>query len=479
MSGSMFDQARGFISARLLERLAAMVENGKEQDLSSLFMRISSVAPARYHRVGFETLSRMVEENHPFVEIFRRTFASLNPNARKKLIANFLVNFIVLGRGIRDRKEKALGLHLPNFLVISPTMRCNLHCRGCYAAEYGSEEELSQDELDRILTEAKSLGMYFFTFSGGECFLREDLLELWRKHDDCFFQVYTNGTLLDEALVEKIACLGNVAPMVSIEGSRECTDARRGTGMYDKIMGTFLRLKKAGVLFGFSATFTRENAEELTSDAFIDSMISAGCMVGWFFQYIPTGLAPDPSLMADPAQRAHLHRTVEAWRREKPIFMGDFWNDGPYVDGCMAGGERYFHIIANGDVEPCVFVHFAADNIHGKKLTEVLESPFFKAIRKAQPYDDDNLLRPCMIIDHPHILRELVVSAHARGTHPGAESILGNLAADLDHYAAGVKEVFDPVWEAEAKSRYLESLRNEEKAEVHAKVERKSRQRTP
>jgi len=244
--------------------------------------------------------------------------------------------------------------------------------------------------------------------------------------------------------------------------------------MHDRIMETYARLKKAGVLFGFSATYTRENAEEIASEEFIDSMISAGCLAGWFFQYIPTGLNPDPSLMATPEQRARLHEKVEQWRREKPIFMGDFWNDGPYVDGCMAGGERYVHIIANGDVEPCVFVHFAVDNIHGKKLTEVFQSSFFQAIREAQPYDDDNLLRPCLIIDHPHVLREIVERTHAHPTHPGAESILQEMAGDLDRYAEEMKAIYDPIWENSGRDRYLQSLQNEDKPEVHARIGRRA-----
>ena len=469
----MLDQAKGAISTRVIEEFARKIEDGNEKDLAALFMLISAIAPAKYHCEGFKKMSSMAEENHPTLGVFKKAFRNLHPNVRKKLISNLLVNFIVLGRGIRDREEKARNLHLPNFLVISPTMRCNLHCRGCYAGEYGKSDELSFEELDRILTEAKALGMYFFTFTGGECFLREDLFELWEKHADCFFQVYTNGTLLNDQVGQRLVRMGNVAPMVSIEGNEASTDRRRGPGMYKKILDTFDRLQKAGLLFGFSATYTSENSGELTSDEFIDLMIEKGCLVGWFFQYIPTGLSPDLSLMATPGQRALLHEKVEQWRQEKPLFLGDFWNDGPYVDGCMAGGERYFHIISNGDVEPCVFVHFAVDNIHGKSLAEVSESPFFKAIRKAQPYDDDNLLRPCMIIDHPHVLREIVASQHAHPTHYGAETILEEMAEEIDSYALGVKAVFDPIWESAGREKYEKSIENEDKREVPDRVGRR------
>lgn len=160
---SIFELARGAVSAKLLDRLIQAIEDGKEKDLAALFRIIAALAPSKYHRTGFEKLAFMVENDHPFVGVFKRTFRELHPNVRKKFIANFLVNFVVLGRGIRDREEKSRGFHIPNFMVISPTVRCNLHCKGCYASEYRGGEELSFEELDRILTEAKQLGMYFFT----------------------------------------------------------------------------------------------------------------------------------------------------------------------------------------------------------------------------------------------------------------------------------------------------------------------------
>jgi hypothetical protein len=160
-----------------------------------------------------------------------------------------------------------------------------------------------------------------------------------------------------------------------------------------------------------------------------------------------------------------------------PIFLGDFWNDGPYVDGCMAGGQRYLHIISNGDVEPCVFVHFAVDNIKEKSLVEVLQSPFFKDIRDAQPYEDDNLLCPCLIIDHPAVLRKLVKKHGARPTHPGSGNILSELAEGLDEYSGKIHEVFEPEWESTGRAKYLESLEGEDKPEVHERFKRRLPQR--
>lgn len=474
MGFSIADRLKGFVSARILEQLADAAASSDPSQLARVFDLIASFSPSRYHRETFREGAEMARQNHPFIQVFKRIFVELDPNCRQKFIMNLLVNWIVLGRSIREREEARLGVHLPNLAVISPTMRCNLNCRGCYAGNYAKSEELSFEELDRILNEAKELGMYFFTFTGGECFIRPDLLDLWEKHDDCYFQVYTNGTLIDDVVAERLRKMGNVAPMISIEGTKADTDARRGEGIYEKVMETFDRLKKYGILYGFSATYTRESAPTLSSDAFIEEMIEKGCKAGWFFQYIPTGKAPELGYMATPEQRAALHAKVMEWRSRYPIFLGDFWNDGPYVDGCMAGGQRYFHIIANGDVEPCVFCHFAVDNIREKSLVEILKSPFFTAIRKAQPFEDDNLLRPCMIIDHPHIMRELVKHFGAHPTHPGSEGILDSLDQGLDEYAKKIKEIYDPLWEASEREKYLKSLEKEDDESVHERFRRPS-----
>jgi len=465
MSMSAFDKLKGMVSATLVERIVRTVESGDERKLANLFDLLSKLAPARYFREGFAQLAQMAREKHPFVGVlgvFRRVFTELNESCRKKAILNFMVNFIILGRAIRERKEQEFGIHIPNFMVISPTMRCNLHCKGCYASAYSKEDDLPLEVVDRVIREGKELGMCFYTFSGGECFVRPELLDLWEKHDDCYFQVYTNGTLLDEALTDRLARMGNVAPMVSVEGSKEETDYRRGPGTYEKVMEVFDRLRRKGILYGFSATFTKSSAQSILKDEFIERMLDKGCKVGWFFQYIPTGNKPDLDYMATPEQRAALHEKVEEWRNKYPIFLGDFWNDGPYVDGCMAGGQRYLHIISSGDVEPCVFVHFAVDNIKEKSLVDVLQSDFFKAIREAQPYEDDNLLCPCLIIDHPQVLRELVERYGARPTHPGSEALLKDLAPRLDRYSERIKSIYGPLWEKEGREKYLKSLEKED-----------------
>jgi MoaA/NifB/PqqE/SkfB family radical SAM enzyme len=399
-------------------------------------------------------LKKALADHHAVVQLRERVHTQLNKNCRKKLYQNMFVNTWLKGESIRFGIKDREGWMPPFFLTISPTMRCNLRCTGCYAGDYAQKDDLPIEVVDRVIKEAKELGIYFIVISGGEPFIRKDMLDIFKKHNDVLFQVYTNGQLIDEELAKKLAELGNVAPGISVEGFEHETDERRGKGVQNKVLRAMDNLKKYGVPFGFSATATKYNSEIIASEEFIDFYINKGCLFGWYFQYTPIGKKPDVSLMATPEQRQHLRKRVESIRKNKAVFIGDFWNDGPYVGGCLAGGgERgYLHIICTGDVEPCVFCHFAVDNIKNKSLREVVNSDFFKAFLKRQPYNKcNNLLAPCALIDNPEVLREIVKKHGAHPTHPGSDSVIKDpkIIKHLDEYSKKLKEITDPIWKKE------------------------------
>lgn len=409
-------------------------------------------------RAKTEAIKKAFKENHPATRLMMDTFSSLSKNCKEKLIENFFINAAILGNQ-RQRIEKKLGFSLPWFFVISPTARCNLKCKGCYAGGYSKKDELSFEEVDRILKEAKRLGIYFIIISGGEPLVWPSLFQLLKKHNDIFFQIYTNGTLITGKAAEGLAKLGNVAPAISVEGFAEETHRRRGKDTFQQILKGMENLRKNGVLFGFSATCTRHNSEEVMSDAFIDFFIKKGCRFGWYFQYVPIGRNPDVTLMSTPEQRDKLRVRIGEIRRTKPIFLGDFWNDGPWVKGCIAGGRPggYFHINCKGEVEPCVFLQFSVDNIKGKTLLEVLQSPFFKAFRKAQPYcQNKNLLTPCALIDNPRFLREIVEKYGARPSYPGGEKVITDpeIVKFLNNYSREYRKIADPIWEKELSLKF-------------------------
>ncbi|HVP56980.1 MAG TPA: radical SAM protein, partial [bacterium] len=319
-----------------------------------------------------------------------------------------------------------------------------LKCYGCYAGSY-AKHELDLATVVRTIEEGKQMGIYFVVISGGEPFWWDHIFDLFETENDVFFQVFTNGSLIDEPVAKKLADLGNVLPCISVEGFEQATDARRGKGAFARITKAMDLLNRHRVLFGFSATATRENNQFVVSDEFVDFYEQKGCSMGWYFNYVPVGRSPVIELMPTPEQRLERRRRLLELRQTRNIVLADFWNDGALTGGCIAGGRSYLHINSEGDIEPCVFTHFAIHNIHKHTLQEALASDFFQAIRSRIPYCD-NLLRPCLIIDHPALLRELVARYGARPTHPGAEAVLGELSDALDKYAAHYGCLADREW---------------------------------
>ena len=390
----------------------------------------------------------LTQEDHPARELFYRVFNTLSEHNRRRIFQSLFLNAWFLGGRKRDYWEKTLGFRPPFILILSPTLKCNLRCKGCYTLGYGLDHDLPLELAERILKECEELGIYFVTMLGGEPMVYPHLFDLIEGHPGIFFQIYTNGTLLTRENAQRFADYGNVAVVLSIEGGQEETDSWRGKGVYKKIMRAFEYLNKARITIGTSATVTRQNVEAVSSDEFIDKMIALGSFAQMYFLYIPVNGMADFSLMVTPEQRDHLRRRVLAIRNTKPMFVLDFWNDGPYVNGCIAGGRRYFHINAKGDVEPCVYTHIASDNIRNTSLAQALNSQLFRDIRGRQPHNP-NHLRPCMIIDNPDVMRDVIKRNRCYFTHPGAEEIYTFRSKYMDNYAKAYAPLADWVWKEE------------------------------
>ncbi len=398
---------------------------------------------------GIEKVKNLLEDpNHPTRYLFRRVIEYLPPENRARIFYTLFHNAWFMGAKKRDEFEKKYGFRPPFILILSPTYRCNLRCKGCYTLGYGLKPELPFEVVDRILTECEELGIYFVTILGGEPFVYPHLFDMLEKHPDIFFQIYTNGTLLTREKARRLREVGNAAIVVSIEGDEEETDSWRGKGVYKKIMKAFENLNAERVLFGTSATVTRDNVYKVSSFEFIDKMISYGSVAQMYFLYVPVNGRADLSLMVTPEQRNHLRKQVLTIRNTRPIFVLDFWNDGPYVGGCIAAGRRYMHINAKGDIEPCVYTHIATHNIYNSTIKEALNSPLFREIRSRQPHNP-NHLRPCMIIDNPHVMREVIAKIKPYFTHEGADEIYTKLADQMDEYAARYGILADKIWKEE------------------------------
>ena len=304
--------------------------------------------------------------------------------------------------------------------------------------------------MRKIVTEAKALGTHFFMFTGGEPLVRKkDILTVTKENPDCIFLAFTNGTLVDDEFCEELKKSGNFALALSIEGTEETTDFRRGEGVYKKVVDAMALLKKHKCIFGTSICYTSKNYQAVTSDKFYDMEIEAGAKFALYFHYMPIGSDADTSLLLTPEQREHVYRTIRKKRRTrngKPIFVMDFQNDGEFVGGCIAGGRNYFHINSEGDAEPCVFIHYSDSNIREKSILECLRSPLFKQYYKGQPFND-NMLRPCPMLENPQALRHIIDVTGAKSTNLTCPESADELCSKCDLYAKEWAPMAKQIWE--------------------------------
>lgn len=417
-----------------------------EKNLPNLLRWGERIARTEQHKAYVRNWQRMFEdENNNWRRLVVRVLKETAPNVRTRMAVNLFIHAGVLSPINRKRAEETYGIHVPWAMLIDPTGRCNLRCKGCWAGAYDRSQDMGFETVDRVIAEAEELGIHFIVMSGGEpTVVMDDLMKLAEKHNESVFHIFTNGTLITDQAAARFAELGNVTFAVSIEGPEEITDARRGKGTYRRIMRGIEAMRKHGLIYGFSTTYTRANADYVATDDFIDGMINLGFSYGWLFTYVPVGADSDLEYMATPEQRIRVYRAVQRWRQEKPIFVADFWNDGEVVGGCIAGGRSYFHINARGDVEPCAFVHFANVNIKDTTLVEALKSPLFQAYQKYQPFCR-NHLRPCPIIDNPQMLAKVVEESGAYSTQRDGTTAQ-QLCQALSGYARAWAEVADAAW---------------------------------
>ena len=379
-------------------------------------------------------------------------FADVDRGALRKLLLSLGLGVANGTRLVRKNREK-YDCNVPFITLFDPTSACNLKCRGCWAGEYEKHDSLTYEEMHSIIQQGQPLGTRVYMLTGGEPLLRkDDILKLAKAHRNCTFLVYTNATLIDEALCRATRKLGNVVFAVSLEGFEESNDARRGAGAFARSMKAMELLKKERCLFGVSVCYTRENIADVTSDAFLDKLVSLGVKFGFYFHYMPLGAHAVPELMPTPEQREGMYHWLREIRRGhggKPLFVMDFQNDGEYVGGCIGAGRNYFHINAAGDMEPCVFVHYSDSNIREHTLLEALQRPLFQAYYHGQPFND-NHLKPCPMLENPDLLREMIAKTGAKSTDLLAPESAEALCAKCDRYAKAWDGVGETLWSGTA-----------------------------
>jgi MoaA/NifB/PqqE/SkfB family radical SAM enzyme len=441
-------QTKKDLAERVLGKALGLLGNDPDRNAKYLVQVIDRFTGDEQDATTREWFHRWLSEGNPGREFLSRILKNTHPRVRRRYIARMLVSLLFSNKEVLEGRENSGDFKAPSVMLISPSMRCNYRCEGCYAESYERKDDMKPEVFDRLLTEAESMGIDFFVILGGEPFIYAELLNVIAKHNRAFFQVYTSGFFINGAMADRLVELGNVAPQISVNGPGEYTDASRGKGAFKTVMRAMDNLREAGCVFGFSSLVTRQNVDVVCSEEWIDMLIDKGVLYGWLFPYMPVGKNPDIELMPTPEQRNTLRGVMRHYRQTKPIVPIDFWSDGVLTGGCIAGGRQYFHVNHRGDVEPCIFCHFSTHNIHQCSLKEALRSPFFSAIREGQPFSY-NTLRPCPIIDHPQVMWNIIEEHGAKATHPGAEDTFTTFMPEINEYAAKVADVMDDVWDKE------------------------------
>lgn len=405
----------------------------------------------RYPAEVFDAARNFVRDpNGKWMQFAYRAINEIDPNVLKMNVLNLVFEGMLSGYNQVCELREKYDCNMPWILLFDPTSACNLHCKGCWAAEYGNRLNLSYEDMDRIVTEGEELGIHWYMMTGGEPMCRkDDILKLAEKHQTSVFHLFTNGTLIDDEFCEAVKRVGNMAFFLSVEGIEDATDDRRGEGVFNKVMHAMDLMKQHGLLFGTSICYTSANYKAVTDDAFMDMLIDHGVRFNWYFHYMPIGAGASVNLMLNHEQREYMYRRVREIRGltgGKPIFCIDFQNDGEYVEGCIAGGRQYAHINPNGDVEPCVFIHYSGANIHEKSLLECLQQPLFKEYHKAQPFNK-NHLRPCPMLENPEFLAGMVERSGARSTDLEKPESTSDVYRRCKPYADQWTPTADKLWQ--------------------------------
>lgn len=321
------------------------------------------------------------------------------------------------GAQIRDEYEKK-GLHIPPFLIASIASDCNLRCTGCYAWANGgcggndhAKKEMTTADWRRIFGEASDIGISFILLAGGEPLMRRDVIEMAAEFDKIFFPVFTNGTMIDEQYLSLFDTHRNLIPVLSIEGDEKRTDARRGSGISEKIKKTVLCFQEKGILYGVSITVSTENKDAVTERGYVASLHENGCGVVFYVEYVPVEENTE-HLTLDDADLLELQERIERLKADKlnkGMILLSFPGDEDAMGGCLAAGRGFFHINPNGGAEPCPFSPYSEMNLKQHSLTEVLGSPFFEKVREISASEALSHKGGCTLFRHEAEVKGVIV----------------------------------------------------------------------
>ena len=321
----------------------------------------------------------------------------------KRMLAKFAWNFGWKGMRSVQKFKKRLkrGEYFPPFLYLSILNSCNLRCQGCWVDVDKPQVKIDLDALNRVINDAREHGNSFFGILGGEPFMHPELFDLLAQHPNCFFQVFTNGQLITEKKAQTLRKLGNVTPLVSIEGSEVVSDERRGKpNVLSRTLRGLDHCIENKLLTGVATSLCRSNIDDLLREDWLKTLIKRGVHYAWYHTYRPVGPKIHSELALTPEQARQARQFVVDMRAKLPIGIIDAYYDGNGQALCpMATGISH-HIAPSGAIEPCPIIQFATENIGDGSIYELMtQSAFLKDFRETTAQHT----RGCVVLERPDL----------------------------------------------------------------------------
>jgi MoaA/NifB/PqqE/SkfB family radical SAM enzyme len=360
-----------------------------------------------------------------YLRMTRRLLLETDKRLLWKLAYNF--GFKGLLSVLRFKRRLKRGEYFPPFLYISVINSCNLRCQGCWVDVAAKQQTIDLEAMTRLIDDAKAAGNSFFGIVGGEPFMHRQLLEILGRHPDAYFQVFTNGHFITDDVAHELRRLGNVTPLISVEGTEIVSDERRGREhvLSDTLRGLQNCLKHK-VLTGVCTSVCQTNFHDLVNEAWLDRLIEMGVLYAWFHVYRPMGPDPRPELSLTRDQQRTLRQFVVDMRVKKPIGIIDAYYDGEGQALCPAAVGLTHHVNPWGGIEPCPIIQFARESIHDPRpIQEVItQSEFLRDFRELAA----STTRGCIVLERPDLLHELVV-LHGADDQTARKTALAELQA--------------------------------------------------
>lgn len=363
------------------------------------------------------------------LKMARRMLTETNKRLLWKLVWNMGV------KGTRSvfahKKRLKKGQYFPPFLYVSIINSCNLRCQGCWVDVAHKQQTIDLQAMNKLITEAKQAGNVFFGIVGGEPFMHPELFDIIEQHPDCYFQIFTNGQFITKEKAERLVKLGNVTPLISVEGNEIISDQRRGrSDVYNKTLKGIHNCLDAGVMTGVCTSLAKTNIDHLLTEEWIDRLIEMGVLYTWFHVYRPMGPDATPDLCLTPEQQRRARQFVVDMRAKKPIVIVDAYYDGDGNALCPAANGISHHINPWGDIEPCPIVQFSKESIHSSEDDErtlfdkFTQSEFLADFREVS----QETTRGCIVLERPDLLKK-VVDKHTAKDSTARKTAMAELEA--------------------------------------------------